>query len=63
MILAFSLHHDRFYLEPEGALQVPSYNKGSTPQASAWPSRRLTLKGNVIRDGFGSTFRQFVGFD
>ena len=52
MIPKFSLQHFRFHLEPKGALQMPAYNKGST--------LRLTPKGNVIRGGFGSTFRRIV---
>ena len=48
----FSLQHFRFHLEPKGLLRMPAYNKGST--------QGLTPKGNVIRDGFGSTFRRIV---
>lgn len=29
----FSLQHYRFRSEPKGALQMPAYNKGSTPKA------------------------------
>jgi hypothetical protein len=52
MLPCFSLQHFRLHLEPKAPLQMPAYNKGST--------LRLTPKGNVIRGGFGSTFRRFV---
>jgi hypothetical protein len=49
MLVGLSLQQFRFHLEPKAPLRMPAYNKGST--------LRLTPGGNVIRGGFGSTFR------
>ena len=70
MIDQLLAQHLRFHLEPKVALHMPAclratcrqpsrgthrqaYNKGST--------RRLTPEGNVIRGGFGGTFRLSAG--
>jgi len=45
----FSLHHFRFQLEPKALLHMPACLRATHRQAYN--------KGNVIRGGFGSTFR------
>ena len=70
MFTVFSLHHFRFHLEPKAPLRMPAclrathrqaYNKGSTLRLRRERSaERLTPRGNVIRGGFGSTFRRIV---
>jgi hypothetical protein len=49
MISNLSLHHFRFHLEVKAALQMPACLRATHRQAYN--------KGNVIRGGFGSTFR------
>jgi hypothetical protein len=54
----FSFHHYRFHLEPKAPLQMPACLRATHRQAySKGSTRRFTPRGNVIRGGFGSTFR------